>query len=96
MNVSEKLVTVPLPPSSQHLNINYIQTYTDTYIHTYCIHTYIHINLYNLTKNYFSQQSAVLSTNSVRMQREGSKGCPQGLWCGLGFWNIQYNSLLNL
>jgi len=24
-----------------------------------------------------------------------SKG-PQGSWCGPGFWNIQYNSLLNL
>ena len=53
-------------------------------------------NLYNLTKSYFIQQSAVLSTNSFRMQREVSKGCPQGSRCGLGFWNIQYNSLLNL
>jgi hypothetical protein len=25
-----------------------------------------------------------------------SKGCPHGSCCGLGFWNIQYNSLLNL
>jgi septum formation inhibitor-activating ATPase MinD len=25
-----------------------------------------------------------------------SKGCPQGSFCGPGFWNIQYNSLLNL
>jgi hypothetical protein len=53
-------------------------------------------NLYNITKGYFSQRSAVLSTNSVRMQREVSKGCPQGLCCGPGFWNIQYNTLLNL
>jgi hypothetical protein len=30
------------------------------------------------------------------MQRELSKGCPQGLCCSPGFWNIQYNSLLNL
>jgi hypothetical protein len=25
-----------------------------------------------------------------------SKGCPQGSCCEPGFWNIQYNSLLNL
>ena len=25
-----------------------------------------------------------------------SKGCPQGSCCGTGFWNIQFNSLLNL
>jgi hypothetical protein len=53
-------------------------------------------NLYNLTKSYLSQQTAILSTNSVRLEREVSKGCPQGSCCGPGFWNIQYNSLLNL
>lgn len=53
-------------------------------------------NLYNLATSYFSQRSAILSTNSVRLQREVSKGCPQGSCCGPGFWNIQYNSLLNL
>jgi hypothetical protein len=25
-----------------------------------------------------------------------SKGCAQGSYCGPGFWNIQYNSILNL
>jgi RNase H-fold protein (predicted Holliday junction resolvase) len=30
------------------------------------------------------------------MEREVSKGCPQGSCCGPGFWNIQFNSLLNL
>ena len=53
-------------------------------------------NLYNLTKSYFSQRTAVLSTNSDRMERKVSKGCPQGSCCSSGFWNIQYNSLLNL
>jgi hypothetical protein len=37
-----------------------------------------------------------LATNSVRIKREVSKGCPQGSCWGPGFWNIQYNSLLNL
>jgi len=34
-----------------------------------------------------------MSTNTVQVEREVSKGCPG---CGPGFWNIQYNSLLNL
>ena len=53
-------------------------------------------NLYNLTKSYFSQRIAVMSTNTVQVEREVSKGCPQGSCCGPGFLNIQYNSLLNL
>jgi hypothetical protein len=53
-------------------------------------------NLYNLTKSYFSQRTAVMSTNTVQVEREVIKGCPQGSCCGPGFWNIQYNSLLNL
>jgi hypothetical protein len=53
-------------------------------------------NLYNLTKSYFSQRTTVLSTNSIRMKKEASKGCSQGSCCGPGFWNILYNSLLNL
>jgi hypothetical protein len=53
-------------------------------------------NLYNLTKNYFSQRTATLSINNIRLQKEVSKGCPQGSCCGPGFWNIQYNTLLNL
>ena len=53
-------------------------------------------NLYNLTKSFFSQRTAILSTNSIRMERELSTGCPEGSCLGPGFWNIQYNSLLNL
>jgi hypothetical protein len=36
-------------------------------------------NLYNLTKSYFSQRTAVLSTNSVRMKREVIKGARKDL-----------------
>jgi hypothetical protein len=53
-------------------------------------------NLYNLAKSYFSERTATMSTNTMRMEREVTKGCPQGSCCGPGFWNIQYNSLLNL
>ena len=53
-------------------------------------------NLYYLTKSYLSQRTAVMSTNTVRVEREVSSGCPQGSCCGPGLWNNQYNSLLNL
>ena len=53
-------------------------------------------NLYELTKSYFTQRTATLSTNSLHLEKEISRGCPQGSCCGPGFWNLQYNSLLNL
>ena len=51
-------------------------------------------NLYNLTKSYFSQRTAVMSPNTLQVEGEFSKVCPQGSCCGPGFWNIQHNSLL--
>jgi len=53
-------------------------------------------NLYNLAKSYLSERTAIFTTRSMQMEREVTKGCPQGYCCGPGFWNIQYNSLLNL
>ena len=53
-------------------------------------------NLYYLIKSYLNQRSAILSTNSIKMERDISRGCPQGSCCGPRLWNIQYNSLLNL
>ena len=53
-------------------------------------------NLYYLTNSYFSQRTAVMSTNSLQVEKEVNKGCPEGSCCGPGLWNIQYNSLLNL
>jgi hypothetical protein len=53
-------------------------------------------NLYNLSKSYFSQRSAVLSSNNASIQRAVTKGAPQGSCCGPGYWNILYNSLLNI
>jgi hypothetical protein len=51
--------------------------------------------LYNLAKSYFGGRTAILNTNSIQMEKEVSKGCAQGSCCGPGFWNMQYNSLLN-
>jgi hypothetical protein len=53
-------------------------------------------NLYDLNKNYFSQCIAILSTNSIRLEREVNKGCSQWCRCRPSFWNIQYNFLPNL
>jgi hypothetical protein len=53
-------------------------------------------NLYQLTQDYFRERRAVISINSSRIEKKITKGCPQGSCCGPGFWNIPYNSLLNL
>ena len=53
-------------------------------------------NLYELTKHYFSERVAILKYNEVSVQKQVTKGCPQGSCCGPGYWNIQYDSILNL
>jgi len=53
-------------------------------------------NLFNLTRSYFSGRTETLHTYSIQTERDITKGCPQGSICGPGFWNIKYNSLLNL
>ena len=53
-------------------------------------------NLYYLTKSYLHQRTAILSTNTIKLERQITKGCPQVSCCSPGLWNIQYNSLLNL
>jgi hypothetical protein len=53
-------------------------------------------NLYKLSASYFSNRKATLSINNCEMEKEVKKGCPQGSCCGPGFWNVMYNSLLNL
>jgi len=53
-------------------------------------------NLYYLSQGYFSQRTAVMSTNSFSIERSVTKECPQVSCCGHGFWNLLYNSLLKL
>ena len=53
-------------------------------------------NLYKLCENYFKDRTAILTMNNCKVQRNISKGCPQGSASSPGFWNIFYNSLLNL
>jgi hypothetical protein len=44
----------------------------------------------------YRERRAVISINSTKIDKNFTKGFPQESRCGLGFWNIQYNSLLNL
>jgi hypothetical protein len=53
-------------------------------------------NLYRLTQDYFRERRAIISFNSNTVEKNITKGCPQGSCCGPGLWNIQYNSLLTL
>jgi hypothetical protein len=55
-----------------------------------------HRNLHYLSQGYFSQRTAVMSTNSISIERSVTKGCPQGSCRGPGFCNLLYNSLLKL
>ena len=53
-------------------------------------------NLYYLIKSYLNQRTAILSTSTIKLERQITKGCVQGSCHSPGLWNIQYNSLLNL
>ena len=53
-------------------------------------------NVYNLTKWYLSERRANFTTSVMHTEREVTKGCPQDSCFGPGFWNFQYNSLLNI
>ena len=48
-------------------------------------------NLYNVAKSYFSQRVVFMTTNTLTLERQVTKGCPQGSCCGPGFWNVQYD-----
>ena len=53
-------------------------------------------NLYQLSRDYFKDRRVIMLTNSRKMEKIISKGCPQGSCCGPGYWTILYNSLLNI
>jgi len=53
-------------------------------------------NLYNLSKEYFNNRTAILTTNNYTIERKITKGTPQGSCCSPAYWNILYNSLLSL
>ena len=53
-------------------------------------------NLYYLSQGYFSQRTAVMTTNNITLEKRVTIRCPQGSCCGPGFWNLLYNSIFKL
>jgi len=53
-------------------------------------------NLYELSQDYFKDRRAIMLTNSRKIEKRITKGCPQGSCCGPGYWTILHNSLLNI
>ena len=53
-------------------------------------------NLYDLNQGYFSQRTAMITTNNISLERRVTNGWPQGSCCGRGFWNLLYNSIFKL
>jgi hypothetical protein len=53
-------------------------------------------NLYKLSASYFSSRKAKLLINNCKTDKGVQTGWPQESCCGAGFWNVMYNSLLNL
>jgi hypothetical protein len=52
--------------------------------------------LFNLSRSYFSNRTASLCGNTMKIEKPVTMGCPQISCRGPGFWNIFYNSLLNM
>jgi len=50
---------------------------------------------YHLTQDYFKERTAIITINSFSMNKNINRGCPQRSCCGPGYWNKQYNPLLN-
>jgi len=53
-------------------------------------------NLYNLSKGYFSNRTAVMNSNSITIKRRVTKVSPQGSCCGPGYSNVLYNPMMTL
>jgi hypothetical protein len=53
-------------------------------------------NLFNLSRRSFGNRMASLCGNTLKIEKPVTMGCPQGSCSSPGFWNILYNSLLNL
>ena len=51
-------------------------------------------NLYKLTMSYFNQRTAAVAINRIKVEKHVTRGCPQGSCSGPGYWNLQFNSLL--
>jgi len=48
-------------------------------------------NLFNLSRSYFSDRTASLRGNTLKIEKPVTMGCPQDSCSGPWFWNILYN-----
>jgi hypothetical protein len=53
-------------------------------------------HLYYLAQNYLKRRKAIIAINSYNMGKNITKGCAQEFCCGPIFWNIQYDTVLNI
>jgi len=53
-------------------------------------------NIFNLSRVYFSDRMASLRGNTLKTEKPVTLGCPKVSCSGPGFWNILYNTLLNM
>jgi hypothetical protein len=53
-------------------------------------------HLYDLSASYFSNRKQTFSINNYTTEKEVQKECPNGPYRDPSFWNVMYNSLLNL
>lgn len=49
-----------------------------------------------MARSYFSKRVEILQTNTHRIERNVTKGCPHRSCCSPGFWNVLYSDLLNM
>jgi len=54
------------------------------------------IKLYKVTRIYFSDRTSALHTNSIQIEEDITKGCPQASCCVPGYWKLKFKPLLNL
>lgn len=52
--------------------------------------------LYNLMRSYFTERTVTVTTSTGKVQKEVTKGCPQGSVMGPFAWNIVFDELLTL
>jgi len=53
-------------------------------------------NPFNLPRSYFNDRTVSLRGNTLEIEKPVTMGCPHISCSGPGFWNILYNSLLNI
>ena len=51
-------------------------------------------NIYRLIQSYLSDREAEITSNTARISKKVSKGCPQGSILGPQLWNIIFDEII--